>query len=95
LMSVYSPGPTADESMNALDGHVFLLNGAPCCIEMLAIYEDGNNWLVLFTGDGPTSCTRMVCVPRCGPAQLLRAITEHLTSEAIPESDDTFQGLAC
>jgi hypothetical protein len=36
-MSVYSPGPTADDSMTALDGHVIQVNGAPCRIEMLAI----------------------------------------------------------
>jgi hypothetical protein len=73
--------PTADESLAALDGQFILLSGVPYRVNILAIYEQGNRWLILFAIDGATSFMRMVCVPPCGPAQLLIKIAEHLTSD--------------
>ena len=76
--SAARPRPTAEESLAALDGRFFVLNGDSCRVNILAIYEQGCSWLVLFAVDG-MPFMRMVCVPPCGPAQLLRAIAARLT----------------
>jgi hypothetical protein len=87
------PRPTADESLAALDGHWFLLNGDACRVNIVAIYEQGNSWLVLFAIDGKPFM-RMVCVPPCGPAQLLRAIAARLTLAGVSELGGVWKKLA-
>jgi hypothetical protein len=87
------PRPRADESLAALDGHFFVLNGDSCRVNIFAIYEQGHSWLVLFAVDG-MPFMRMVCVPPCGPARLLRAIAARLAMADVCELGGVWKKLA-